>query len=50
MQEEGVRIWTNVIDRAPDEVKIGDAVVLVHDDVTDEITLPKLRRVEDRPG
>jgi acetyl-CoA acetyltransferase len=25
-------------------------VVLVYDDLTDEITLPKFRRVEDRPG
>lgn len=41
--EEGVKIWSNVIGCPPDEVKIGDAVVLVYEDVTEEISLPKFR-------
>ncbi|MBI2088008.1 MAG: OB-fold domain-containing protein [Deltaproteobacteria bacterium] len=41
--EEGVKMWSNVIGCPPDEVKIGDAVVLVYEDVTEEISLPKFR-------
>ena len=41
--DEGVRIWSNVIDCSPDEVRIGDRVGIVYDDVTDKVTLPKFR-------
>ena len=44
--EEGVRMWSNVIGCAPEEVKIGDSVTIVYDDATEELTLPKFRRVE----
>ena len=43
--EEGVRIWSNVIDCSPDEIRIGDAVAVVYKTVTDTVTLPKFRRV-----
>lgn len=43
--EEGVRIWSNVIDCSPDEVKIGDLVTITYDDVTEAATLPKFHRV-----
>jgi len=43
--EEGVRIWSNVIDCSPDEIRIGDAVAVVYKTVTDMVTLPKFRRV-----
>lgn len=43
--EEGVRIWSNVIDCSPDEVKIGDLVTITYDDVTEAVTLPKFHRV-----
>jgi uncharacterized OB-fold protein len=42
--EEGVKMWSNVIGCSPDEVKIGEPVVLVYEDVTEEISLPKFRR------
>ena len=43
--EEGPRMMTNLIDiePTPETVKIGMAVEIVYDDVTDEITLPKFR-------
>jgi len=40
---EGPRLMTNLVDVAPDEVRIGMAVEIVFDDVTPEITLPKFR-------
>jgi hypothetical protein len=43
--DEGVRIWSNVIDCPPDEVRIGDSVTLVYEDVTETVTLPRFRRV-----
>ncbi len=43
--DEGVRIWSNVIDCPPDEVRIGDPVALVYEDVTETVTLPRFRRV-----
>ena len=42
--EEGVRMMTNVVD-APAAVRVGAAVEVTFDDVTDEITLPKFRLV-----
>jgi uncharacterized OB-fold protein len=43
--DEGVRMWSNVIGCPAEEVKIGDRVEVSYDDVTEEITLPKFRRV-----
>lgn len=40
---EGVRMWSNVVGCEPSEVAIGDAVELVYDDVTPEVTLAKFR-------
>jgi uncharacterized OB-fold protein len=41
--EEGVRLLSEVVDCAPDQLEIGMQVEVVFDDVTAEITLPKLR-------
>lgn len=41
---EGVKMWSNVTGCSPQEVRIGDPVALVYDDVTDAVTLPKFRR------
>jgi hypothetical protein len=41
--EEGPRIMTNLVECAPDAVRIGMAVEVVFDDVTPEVTLPKFR-------
>lgn len=41
---EGVKMWSNVIGCPAEEVRISDPVALVHDDVTDAVTLPKFRR------
>ena len=43
--DEGVRIWSNVIGCPAEEVKIGDPVAISYEDVTDDITLPKFRKV-----
>lgn len=42
--EEGVRMWSNVIGGSPEDVKIGDQVVISYEDVTEDVTLPKFRR------
>ena len=44
--EEGARLWTNVIDCPPDDVRCGLAVEVVYEDVTPEITLAKFRPVQ----
>ena len=43
--EEGARIMSNLVDvePTPETVKVGLAVEIVYDDVTDEVTLPKFR-------
>lgn len=43
--EEGVRLSTNLIEVEPDpaQIKVGMAVEVVFDEVTDEVTLPKFR-------
>ena len=43
--EEGVRMMSNLVevDPTPEAVKVGMAVEIVYDDVTDEVTLPKFR-------
>jgi uncharacterized protein len=44
--EEGVRMATWVVDVPPDELSIGLPVVVVFDDVTSAVTLPKFRRLQ----
>jgi uncharacterized OB-fold protein len=41
--EEGVRLQSNVVGCAPEDVRCGMAVEVVFDDVTPEITLPRFR-------
>ena len=41
--DEGVRLLTNIVGCAPDEVRIGMPVEVVFDDVTPEVTLAKFR-------
>lgn len=41
--DEGVRILTNVVGCAVDDVRIGMAVEVVFDDVTADLTLPKFK-------
>jgi uncharacterized OB-fold protein len=41
--EEGVRMMSNIVDCAPEQVRIGLPVEVVFEDVTEEITLPKFR-------
>ena len=43
--EEGVRMATWVVDVPSDELRVGLPVVVVFDDVTSEVTLPKFRRL-----
>jgi uncharacterized OB-fold protein len=40
---EGVRLMTNVVECAPETVRVGMPVEVVFEDVTPEITLPKFR-------
>jgi uncharacterized OB-fold protein len=41
--EEGVRMMSNIVDCAPEQVRIGLPVRVVFEDVTEEITLPKFK-------
>lgn len=41
--EEGIRMMSNIIDCAPEDIKIGMPVEVVFDKVTPEITLPKFK-------
>lgn len=43
--EEGVRMLTNIVECAPDDVRIGMPVEVVFDDATSELTLPKFKPV-----
>ena len=43
--EEGVRLTSNVVDCAPDEIEIGMPVAVTFEQVNEQITLPKFRRV-----
>ena len=38
-------MWSNVIGYPAEEVNIGDHVAISYEDVTDDITLPKFRKV-----
>lgn len=40
---EGPRMMTNIVDCDPEAVRIGMAVTVTFDDVTEEVTLPKFR-------
>lgn len=44
--EEGPRLFSNVIGTPNDGVKVGDAVEVVFDPVTSEISLPRFRLVK----
>lgn len=41
--EEGVRLLTNIVDCAPDAVRIGMPVTVVFEDVSPELSLPRFR-------
>jgi uncharacterized OB-fold protein len=43
--EDGARIPTNIViaDPSPDNVKVGMAVEVIFDDVTDKVSLPKFK-------
>ncbi len=43
--EEGPRIYSNVTGLSPEELSIGDKVFLYFEDVTQEISLPKFRKL-----
>jgi uncharacterized OB-fold protein len=41
--EEGVRVTANVVDCDNDQLRIGMALEVVFDDITDDVTLPRFR-------
>jgi uncharacterized protein len=41
--KEGVRMMSNVVGCANDDLRIGMSVEVVFDDITDEVTLPKFK-------
>jgi uncharacterized OB-fold protein len=43
--DEGVRLISNMIGTGPEEISIGMPVEVVFDDVAEELTLPKFRKV-----
>lgn len=43
--DEGPRMISNVVGLPPADVKVGDAVTVVFDAVTDEISIPRFQRV-----
>lgn len=45
--DEGVRMTTNIINIPPQELKVGQRVEVVFDDVTDEFTLVKFQPVSE---
>ncbi len=44
--DEGPRMLSNVIGIAPSEVKVGEKVEVVFDDVTAEVTIPRFKRID----
>ena len=42
--DEGPRMYSNITDSTPEQVQIGDSVLVYFDDVTTEISLPKFRK------
>lgn len=43
--DEGVRLISNLIDTKPEGISIGMPVEVVFDDIADDLTLPKFRKV-----
>jgi uncharacterized protein len=43
--EEGIRLVSNMLDCTPEEIHIGMPVEVVFDDITEDVTLPKFRKV-----
>ena len=43
--EEGVRLISNMVGIKPDEISIGMPVEVVFDDISENLTLPKFRKV-----
>jgi len=43
--EEGVRLVSNLVDVSPDDISIGMPVEVVFEDIADDLTLPKFRKV-----
>ncbi len=43
--DEGVRLISNMVDTKPEEISIGLPVEVVFDDISDDLTLPKFRKV-----
>ena len=43
--DEGIRLWSNVVECDPDDVRIGDRVRVTYEDATPEATLPRFLRV-----
>jgi hypothetical protein len=43
--EEGVRLTSNMVDCAPDQLEMDMPVEVVYEAVTDEVTLPRFRRI-----
>ncbi len=41
--EEGIQILTNIVDVPPEEVRIGQAVEVCFEDLTEEISIPTFR-------
>jgi uncharacterized OB-fold protein len=44
---EGAKVWSNVVECSPDEVKVGMAVRVRYDDVTPALTLARFVPAED---
>ena len=43
-EQKGLRLVTNLVDVAPDEVRIGTPVEVLFEQVSDDVTLPLFRR------
>lgn len=48
--EEGPRLFSNIVGTPNDQVRIGDAVEVVFDPVTPEVTIPRFRLRDARGG
>jgi len=47
---EGVRLVSQVLDLAPEQLRVGLPVEVIFDDVTPEVTLPKFRPLSQSAG
>ncbi len=47
--DEGVRLLTNLVGCAPDEIRIGMPVEVVFDDVSPTVTLPRFKPIAASP-